>query len=79
LEVSERSLEEVGLGAVPRLVMYGLALLPFVGVVMGLSYMVRRNQATRQWGQRLLWYSVFVHLVYLLCVCPAATVWVLAG
>lgn len=74
----EWSLEEIGLGAGVRSVIYAISLLPFVGLVIGMNYSVRRNTATRVFGRRLLSFAIMLHVFYTLCVCPAAMAWALS-
>lgn len=68
------SLEEVGLGKSTQTLFYSLSLLPLVGLVIGVSYAVRRNAATRQFGRRLMIFSVGLHIFYAVCLCPAALI-----
>lgn len=70
-------LAEIGLGGIVPPILYGISTLPFVGLVIGGTYALRRNTATRQLGRRLLLYAILLHLAYLLCVCPAAAAWAL--
>jgi hypothetical protein len=74
-----RELDEIGLGRQARTLIYGISLLPFVGLVIGVSYAARRNAATRRFGRRLLSFAFALHGIYLFCLCPAATYWALTG
>lgn len=68
----EASLRDVGLGAVAQTIIYLISLLPFVGLVIGANYALRRHTATRLFGRRLLRLAVLLHLIYGLCLCPAS-------
>ena len=74
----ERSLEEIGLGATARSVIYAISTLPLVGFVIGGNYMMRRNLETRRFGRRLLRFAIGVHVVYTFCVCPVAALWAIS-
>ncbi len=65
-------LDAIGLGSRVRLILYGISLLPLVGLVIGGNYSFRKNAATRQFGRRLFLYAVLLHGFYLACLCPAA-------
>lgn len=70
-------LEEIGLGKSVQSTLFALSFLPLVGLVIGSSYAIRRNTATRQFGRKLLGYSLILHVFYGGCVCPALLVWAL--
>lgn len=65
-----RSLEAVGLGRLPQTLIFLVSWLPLVGVVIGVSYTIRKNSPTRAFGRRLLGFSLLVHTVYGCCICP---------
>ena len=77
-DMSDLGLDDIGLGRTIRVVLYAVSLLPFVGIVIGGSYAARRNAATRQFGRRLLMYSLALHGFYTVCLCPASLIWVLS-
>ncbi|MBZ0306440.1 MAG: hypothetical protein K8I82_10265 [Anaerolineae bacterium] len=70
--VYDLPLDAVGLGSGVRFILYGVSLLPLVGLVIGGNYSFRKNAATRQFGRRLFLYAVLLHGFYLMCLCPAA-------
>jgi hypothetical protein len=74
-----RELDEIGLGWQARLLIYGISLLPFVGLVIGLSYAARRNAPTRRFGRQLLAFAFALHGAYLFCFCPTAAYWALSS
>jgi hypothetical protein len=71
----DRPLEEIGLGPQAQSVLFALALLPLVGLVIGTSYAVRRNAATRQFGRKLLGYSLVLNAFFACCITPALLLW----
>ncbi len=71
----ERQLHDIGLGNLAQAGLYLIALLPFVGIVIGASYTARRNAATRSLGWRILTFALALHALYVLCICPALLLW----
>jgi|GEM_PF-6159777 len=67
----QRPLEEIGLGRGTQSVLYALSFFPFVGLVIGGSYWMRKSIATRQLGRQLFMFTLVLHTLYLFCVCPA--------
>lgn len=78
INAQDLPLEAIGLSKRARTALFLMALLPFVGFVIGVNYSFRRNAATRQLGRRLVGFAIVIHSIYAFCVCPAMMIWALS-
>lgn len=64
------SLDEVGLTATARAVIFVLSLFPFLGLLVSAYYSAQGHSLTRSFGRTLLSVTIVLHTVYICVICP---------
>ncbi len=63
-------LAEVGLGTGAQLFIFGIALFPLVGIVLGSYYASQDHYATRSFGRLVLAFAAILQFLYFCILCP---------
>jgi hypothetical protein len=68
--LNDLTLNEVGLTPLATGLLSFMSLLPMVGIVLGWYYRSQRHTFTRQFGNTLFLFSIFLHFLYFCILCP---------